>query len=37
MHSSGTVYSVTFPAVGFYPFYVAGQDTNGLLGVIQVE
>jgi hypothetical protein len=36
-HSSGSMYSVAFPNAGLYPFYVSGQDTKGLLGVVQVK
>lgn len=37
LHSTGSTYMVQFPTAGFYPFYVAGHDTSGLLGVIQVK
>ena len=36
-HMSGSVYTVTFPTAGFYPFYVVGHDASGLMGVIQVQ
>jgi hypothetical protein len=36
-HNSGSVYTVAFPNAGLFPFYVPGQDTKGLLGVIQVK
>lgn len=36
MRSTGSVYTVTFPTAGFYPFYVTGHDAT-LLGVIQVQ
>lgn len=37
MHATGMSYTVQFPTAGFYPFYVPGHDTSGLLGVIQVK
>ena len=33
-HKTGSLYTVTFPNPGFYPFYVPGHD--GLVGVVQV-
>ena len=36
MHSTGTLFTVKFPKVGFYPFYVTGHDAT-MLGTIQVQ
>jgi hypothetical protein len=35
-HNSGSLYTVTFPNPGRYPYYVQGQDST-LLGVINVK